>query len=47
MFDDEHRVAQIAQVLEGCDEFIVVALMQANSRFVEHVQGAYQTAPKL
>jgi cysteine desulfurase/selenocysteine lyase len=30
MFDDEHRVAQIAQVLEGCDEFIDVRELDAD-----------------
>src|SRR3982750_3163991 len=33
----DHRVAQIAQVLEGRDEALVVALVQPDGRLVEHV----------
>jgi hypothetical protein len=38
VFDDEHRVAEIAQPLEGCDQLRVVALVKPDRRLVEDVQ---------
>ena len=40
MSDYNHRIAEIAQTLEGFQETAVVALMQADRRFVEHVKNA-------
>jgi hypothetical protein len=40
VFDDEHRVADVAQVLEQADETIVVARVQTDRRLVEHVKRA-------
>ena len=42
VFDHEYGVTQIAQRFEGSNEPIVVAMMQSNRRFVEHVQHAAQ-----
>jgi hypothetical protein len=42
VLDDEHRVAQRAQALEGGDELRVVALVQPDRRLVEHVEHADQ-----
>ena len=47
VLDDEDRVAQLAEVLEGVDEAVVVALVQADGRLVEHVQHADQAAADL
>ena len=37
MFDNNHCVALIAQVLERLQQTIIVTLMQADGRFVEHI----------
>ena len=42
VLDDEHRVADVAQVLEDADQPRVVARVQADRRLVEHVQRADQ-----
>ena len=33
----QHAVADVAQMLEGANEAVVVALMQTNARLVEHI----------
>ena len=38
VFDDDQRVAQIAQAREGVDQSTVVALVQSDRRFVEDVE---------
>ena len=40
VLDDEHGVAQVAQVFECGDESLVVALVQADRGLVEHVEHA-------
>ena len=40
MFDDEDRVAAVAQPLERADQAVVVARVQADARLVEHVERA-------
>ena len=42
-----HRVAVIADALEGCDEPLVVALVQAHRGLVEDVQDALHAGPDL
>ena len=42
VFDDEHGVAEIAQLAERREQPAVVALVQADRRLVEHVQHAGQ-----
>ncbi|MDT4830208.1 hypothetical protein FQZ97_636620 [compost metagenome] len=43
----QHRVAQVAQVLQRGDEAVVVALVQADAGLVEHVHHAGQAAADL
>src|SRR6185295_1423802 len=43
VFDDDHAVAQIAQVLQGRQQPVVVALVQSDRRLVEHVHDAGQS----
>ena len=47
VLDDDHGVAEIAQPDERVDEALVVALVQADRRLVEHVQHADQPAADL
>ena len=47
VLDHDDRVAQIAQALQGGDEALVVALVQADGGLVEHVEHADQAAPDL
>ena len=47
MLDDDDRVAEVAQAHHGVDEALVVALVQADRRFVEHVEHAHETAADL
>ena len=42
VLDDEHRVAAVLQVAQGVDQPLVVARVQADRRFVEHVAHADQ-----
>ena len=42
VLDDEHGVAQVAQPLERAEEPVVVALVQADARLVQHVEHADQ-----
>ena len=47
VFDDDHRVAHVAQPLQGGDQAVVVAGMQADRRLVEDVEHAHQPGPDL
>ena len=47
VFDDNQRVAEIAQVVQGFDEAFVVTLVQADGRLVEHVHDADQAGADL
>ena len=47
VLDHDHRVAQVAQPLQGGDEALVVALVQADGRLVEHVEDADEAAADL
>jgi hypothetical protein len=38
MFHDQHRVALIAQVLERGQQPVIVALVQADGGFVQHIK---------
>src|SRR5258705_9165842 len=44
---DQYRVAEVAQLFEGREQACIVALMQADRRFVEDVQDADEAAPDL
>ena len=47
MLDDEHGVAEVAQALEGDQQPVVVALVEADRRFVEDVEDAGQAGADL
>ncbi len=47
VLDDEHRVAQVAELFQRLDQAIVVALVQADGGLVEHVQNAAQARADL
>jgi hypothetical protein len=47
VFDDEHGVAHVAQVLQRLQQAVVVALVQADRGLVEHVHDAGQPGADL
>ena len=47
VLDDDDGVAQVAQPLQRGDEALVVALVQADGRLVQHVEDADEAAPDL
>ena len=47
VFDDDHGVAKVAQVGEGVQQALVVALMQTDGGFVEYVHDAHQAGANL
>ena len=47
VLDHEHGVAEVAQAHQRLDEPLVVALVQADRRLVEHVEHADQAAADL
>jgi len=47
VLDHDHRVADVAQMLEGGEQLAVVALVQSDRRLVEHVDHARQLAADL
>ena len=42
VLDDNERVAEVAQALERCKEFVIVALVQSDGRLVEDIEHAHQ-----
>ena len=47
MLDDDHRVAEVAQVVERFEQPRIVALVQADRRLVEHVEHAGEAGADL
>ena len=47
VLDDDHRVAEVAQPVEGRDQLLVVALVQPDRGLVEHVHDADQAGADL
>src|SRR5690606_34652750 len=47
MLDDDHGVAEVAQALERFEQAIVVALVEADARLVEHVEHAREARADL
>ena len=45
VLDDDDGIAEIAQPTQRAEQPLVVALMQADARLVEHVENAGQPAP--
>ena len=47
VLNHNHRIVQIAQMFQGFNQTVVVALMQANRRLIEHIHHARQTRADL
>jgi hypothetical protein len=47
MLDDEHRVAEVAQVDEGLEQPLIVALMEPDRRLVQHIEHPGQSRADL
>ena len=47
VLDHDHRVAEVAQVDQRAEQALVVALVQADGRLIQHVHHAYQTRANL
>ena len=47
VFDDDDRIAHIAQVLQGIDQLFIVARMQADRGFIQNIGDADQAAANL
>ncbi len=47
MFDHQHRIAQVAQALEADQQPVIVALVQADGGFVQHIEHAGQARADL
>ncbi len=47
MFDDDHRVADVAQTTQCRQQSVVVALVQADTGFVQHIQHPGQAGADL
>ena len=47
MLNHDHRVAEVAQAFEGFEQPRIVALVQADARFVENIKHAGQTGADL
>ena len=47
MFDDDQRVAEVAQMMQCADQPFVVTLMQADGWFVQHIHDAHQAGADL
>src|SRR5208283_364163 len=47
MLDDDHAVAEIAQAPERVEQPVIVALVQAYRRLIEHIEHAGQPRPDL
>ncbi len=43
----DHRVAEIAQMGQGLEQPLVVALVQADGRLIQHIHDPHQTGPDL
>ena len=47
VLDDDHGVADVAQAQQGVDQSLVVALVETDRRFVEHVEHTDEAAADL
>lgn len=47
MFDDDDGIFEVAEVFESVDEFVVVALVEADGGFVENVEDALEARANL
>ncbi len=47
VLDDDHRIAEVAQIAQGVEQARVVALVQADRRLIEHVHDARESGADL
>ena len=47
MFNDDHRVALIAERFERAKQAVIVTLVQTDGRFIQHIKNASETRPNL
>ena len=47
VLNDDYRIAKIAQRAQRIDEALIVALMEADARFIEHVERIRCASPPL
>jgi hypothetical protein len=47
VLDHDHRVAEIAQPRKCAEQTFVVALMQTDRRFIEHIHHAHESRADL
>ena len=47
VLDDQHRIAQLAQLFQGLNEPVVVALVQADRGLIQNVEHAAQPGADL
>ena len=47
MFDHDQGIAQITQTLQRCQKFVIILLMQTDTRFVQNIGNTYQTGTDL
>ena len=47
MFDNQHCIAKITQPHQGCKQPVIVALMQADRRFIKHIENAGEAGANL
>ncbi len=43
VFYDNQGISQVAEMLQGTEQFVIVPLMKADRRFIENIQDADQT----
>ena len=47
VLDNDHRIAEVAQMQQGIEQPLVVALVQADGGFVQHIHHAHQSGADL
>ena len=47
MLDDDDRIPQITQSPKRAEQSLIVALMETDARFVEHIENAGKPRPDL
>ena len=43
----QHRISDVRQIAQGTDQPLIIALMQANRRFIKHIHHAHQACANL
>ena len=47
MFHDQYRIAQVAQVDQGVEQALIVALVQTDRRLIENIHNTHQSRADL